>query len=672
VALVLALAVAPPALTAGAANAQPVITIQTDSLAGPPLMGLGVEWDPYDSLLPTDSQWTRTFQRLDFMRPGFIRIVEPAGDYFKGYDSQHNPLYRWNAVHVVEVRKMLDYAKSRGISVILGDWSNPVIGGDARIPAEFLRQLHDTYGYTNLRYYTLVNEPNYLSNCDFGCWTGVMQSLSAEFDQLGLSGWLKLVGPDNANSWDDTAVAQANDIKSGLDTDNPIGGDSWVTSTLRAIPGLIRAYDSHRYATIWGIEHGVYQDQMRARREQISNLDSASKPYFEGEVGLTARQVTPFAASDFRTALARGDWQILAALVDPSATGAASSFVDSQPHIREFNYGVWMGDMMVQAIAAGLAGASAWDLDDAMHVGGQYGSQNLKQWGFWNSFGGTYGYPASDLRLRPWFYTWSVLARSFPSGSQALTTPGTGISGLRVAAARIPAADGFDLSVAIVNDADASRSLTVSVPSASGPVTLNRYDYFAGDRPVDGSGFALPAQVLSNVRLSGGVTIKLPSRGLVVLSSLGTGTSPLTGGRQTLVDGLDSWRNVSFHSSGMKLEHRQPALFNGDGSRAAATGKAAKYLIYREIGITDFELKTYYHKRLGIRVYGSRDGSSWTPIGLAATNPAPAIGGGWFLVDLLPGTALPVGTTQLKVTLTNTSTQLSQVNLSLGLPIGTA
>ena len=55
--------------------------------------------------------------------------------------------------------------------------------------------------------------------------------------------------------------------------------------------------------------------------------------------------------------------------------------------------------MMIQAIGAGLAGASAWDLDDAMHVGGQYGADNLKRWGFWNSLGGQDGYPASDLAL---------------------------------------------------------------------------------------------------------------------------------------------------------------------------------------------------------------------------------------------------------------------------------
>ena len=246
------------------------------------------------------------------------------------------------------------------------------------------------------------------------------KAVAAELTRLGYQGWLSLVGPDNANSWDDTQTAQSLDRTVGLDQDNPLGGDAWVTGTLGSIPSLIGAYDSHRYATIWGVENGVYGDQVRARREQISNLDSPAKPYFAGEVGLTARQATPFTARDSRNARTS---RSLLALMDPSSQAQLSSFVDSQPHIAEFNYGVWMGDMMIQAIGAGLAGASAWDLDDAMHVGGQYGADNLKRWGFWNSLGGQDGYPASDLALRPWYYAWSVLSRAFPAGGQTLVVP---------------------------------------------------------------------------------------------------------------------------------------------------------------------------------------------------------------------------------------------------------
>ena len=352
-------------------------------------------------------------------------------------------------------------------------------------------------------------------------------------------------------------------------------------------------------------------------------------------------------------------------------TPRAGAFVDSQPHIRQFAYGVWMGDMMIQGIDAGMAGASAWDLDDAMHVGGRYGSQNLKQWGFWNSLGGQDGYPASDLALRPWYYPWSVLARSFPAGSQPLVIPDSGVPGLRVAAAKIPNTGSYDLSFAVVNDSQTPRSIKLSVPSVAGPLTLARYDYFAGDRPADAAGFPVPAKVLQNVQLSAGVTIHLPSRGIVVLSSIGFGTPiRLNDGTRTLLDDLGNWHKVYLHSRRLRLDHGEPADFNQDRSRATPSRNGIGYLIYRASEIASFELKAYYRTRLEIGAYGSEDGKTWAPISLSSTHPAPALGGGgWYLAEILPRRALPAGTNWLKLKLTNDRTdrtELSQAAIRAG------
>jgi hypothetical protein len=244
---------------------------------------------------------------------------------------------------VQELLSILSIAQKLGITVVLGDWRNPLTGGDARVPIEFIGQLRNTYGFTNIRYYNVTNEPNGSSSCGWTCWTDTMKAVAAEITQLGYQSWLSLVGPDNANSWDDTRAAQTLDRTVGLDQDNPLGGDSWVTGTLDSIPSLIGAYDSHRYATIWGVENGVYGDQIRARREEISNLDSPDKPYFAGEVGLVARQANPFTARALR--YARRPRSLLA-LMDPSIGAQIASFIDSQPRIAQFDYGVWMADMM--------------------------------------------------------------------------------------------------------------------------------------------------------------------------------------------------------------------------------------------------------------------------------------------------------------------------------------
>ena len=117
-----------------------------------------------------------------------------------------------------------------------------------------------------------------------------------------------------------------------------------------------------------------------------------------------------------------------------------------------------MGDLMVQGIAAGLSGASAWDLDDAMHVGGAVRQpQNLKQWGFWNSLGGQDGYPASDRQLRPWYYPWSV---SRAASRRAAGRFWSRALGPRAARRRgeDPDAGKYDLSFAVVNDSDSWRA----------------------------------------------------------------------------------------------------------------------------------------------------------------------------------------------------------------------
>jgi hypothetical protein len=655
-----AAAASAPAPAPASAGATPSVTVFTDQVQSSPFWGLGVEFDPYDTLAPSQLNWPLITQRLDFMSPGFLRVVEPASKYFGGYDASGNPTYRWTAPSVQELLSILSYAQARGIPVLLGDWADPLIGGDARIPADFLSALRNTYGFSVVRYYNVVNEPNDAgASCAFSCWAQIMRSVAAELAQVGLAGSVSLVGPDNANSWDDTPAAQALDISSGLDSDNPVGGDSWVTASLQSIPSLIGAYDSHRYATISGIQTGVYGDQVRARRLEISNLDTAAKPFFAGEVGVVARQTDPFTADEAPRAITRP----LAALLGPSAVSSQATFVDSQPHIAEFDYGVWMADMMVQAINAGLSGASAWDLDDAMHTGGGYGAANLKRWGFWNSLAGQDGYPAGDLQPRPWFYAWSVLSRAFPAGSQPLVLPSSQATGVRVAADRIPDGGGADLSVAIVNDSATPQTVTLTIPSVTGRMTLARYDDFATDAPVDANDLPVPAQIL-RTEPAQGISVTLPSSGLIVLTSRGyTPPTALDQGTTARLDDLRGWQETYSHVARLKLDTSTPARFNYATSRATPSGKRPEMLVYRALQMTSFDLDAYYAKSLGLQAFGSTDGVTWSPIALASTQPAPAVGGHELLAQLLPARPLPAGTNRLKIELA-AGTELAQVQIA--------
>ncbi len=479
-----------------------------------------------------------------------------------------------------------------------------------------------------------------MATCDFGCWTGIVRALSAEFARQGIDSWLKLVGPDNENSWDDTPSAQALDRTSGLDTDNPLGGDSWVTATLQAIPHLIGAYDSHRYATIWGIENGVYEDQMRARREQISNLVSPAMRYFGGEVGMVAESISPFSALD--------------------VPRAAQSWLRS----------------LIRARA------------DCRRICGQPASlpgiRLRLRWGTWRSRESTPGWRERARGIST--------TRCITEATTAATTSSSGASGTRsVARMAIPRAT-YDYVLGTTRGRCSRAAFPPAVSRSSSPTLAcldcrrssqdpgrwrlppvarrrQRFGYSAVDHafravgrrpadssslqllrglsPSDASGLPVPAKVLQDVVLSAGVAIHLPSRGIVVLSSLGSGTSTrLNDATRTVLDDLGNWHKVAFRSGRWRLDHSVPAYFNDDRSRATPHANGAGYLVYRAGEISSFELKAYCFGRGGIGVYGSEDGKPWTPISLALTHPAPALGsGGWYLTVILPRQRCPLART---------------------------
>ena len=94
-------------------------------------LGLGIQWDPY-SYPPQPEAWKRTLQRLDFARPAFFRVMLGARDYCRGFDAhQRSALMSWSQGEPA-IRQRLgslldlpDYAQSRNIEVLLGEWSPP-------------------------------------------------------------------------------------------------------------------------------------------------------------------------------------------------------------------------------------------------------------------------------------------------------------------------------------------------------------------------------------------------------------------------------------------------------------------------------------------------------------------------------------------------------------------
>ena len=74
------------------------LTIKTSGLINDDYIGNGVQWDPYPQAYRywgtpiSEADWNTIYQRLDFMKPGFMRVVIGSYDKyaFSGPD-EYNP-----------------------------------------------------------------------------------------------------------------------------------------------------------------------------------------------------------------------------------------------------------------------------------------------------------------------------------------------------------------------------------------------------------------------------------------------------------------------------------------------------------------------------------------------------------------------------------------------------
>ena len=476
-------------LVAGLLNvqsAEPIaITVDTRQTVVESFMGLGVQWDPYE-YVPSPEAWRLTLQRLDFLQPAFVRVMTGARTYCLGFTAEGQPEYVWTQGAAAANERLgtllwiLDYAQARHIPVLLGEWSPPgrlgrnpgtTVGTPddphwAVLIADFVRWLRQERGYSVIRMYNMMNEPNgdWMwpgGRVDYDAWARGIRNLRRELDARGLKD-LPIVGPDNAWGWD------------------------WIDRVSQSMPACIGGWEMHWYASDKEVLAGRIEELLASKRAVVLTNDPAAraKAFFLGELGL----------------------------VDGKTNG------DQQPRVKTFAYGVFMADVVAQIARAGWQGAVAWDLDDALHSASGHAvpptDKTLKVWGFWNTQGRAMGHP-EDENLRPWFATWSLMTRLFPKGARIVATGQPGASGLRVLAS-VPATGG-QFTAMIVNNSDARRDVVLRAPGV-GPKVLHEFRYFDTDHPTNASGFPVSSGHARH-NLDQGVAVAMPGRGVVFLST---------------------------------------------------------------------------------------------------------------------------------------------------------
>lgn len=450
-------------------------------------LGLGVQWDPFE-YRPSEADRRMIEARMEFCRPGFLRVMWGAWSYFRGFDEEGEPRYAWREpdparrAGVESLCEILAWAQARGVDVILGEWGPPrgEIGGTdapvwARLVADSVAYLRDERGFACIRYYNLVNEPNgdWSGNHDYASWLRGVRNLHRELSARGLAESVRIVGPDTTGNTEWTEPFE------------------WLDWSARDAADVIGAWDLHWYAMDKEVYSGAIERTLAAKRAMLYDTDAgaATKPLFLGESGL----------------------------IDGRRN------IDQQPRVRDFEYGAMMADYVAQAARAGWMGATAWDLDDAMHPCREPvdppNDLTLKVWGFWNSQADRMGHP-EDKEMRPWFTTWSLFSRLFPRGSRIVEVDSGEAERFRAVAAVLSTPDGDRLSVMLVNNTDAARDVRLRVEGLAAEGAVTEHRFFEDDRPRNSEGYPLASGPPRVMDLASGCTVAMPARGVVFLTTL--------------------------------------------------------------------------------------------------------------------------------------------------------
>jgi hypothetical protein len=435
----------------------PRVSVEFLDPISPPIVGLGVQWDPFEFPL-TEAQWKETESRVDAMHLGIIRVCVTFNTYCRGLDDKGNPIYEWNEKarnpKFQYLDRILRFAQKRSISVILGQFYGPGYIGNQlfgtnhpfsiRTLTDYVKHFRDRYPV--VRYVNYVNEPNYVEK--FETWKGAMLNLRASLDQRGLSDVL-IVGPD----------AAGNTVQEG-----PL---KWLDRTAVELGSQIGGYEIHWYASDDEVLSGIIHKRLAELSSNLRLKDpSVAKPLFLGEIGIYS--------------------------------GAEHG--DQQPRTRTYEYGLYLAYYLMQSFQAGFQGAIGWELDDAMHLNGTHPREpvnfdTFNLWGMWNTQAAALGMPSDELP-RPWYQMWRLASWALPRGSSVYPLAGLpdGIRG-------VADVDGKEFSVVMVNITAHPITIRLDV----GRRTLWRVDY-------------TESQSFRPTPFSDG-TLTLPTRSVVFLSS---------------------------------------------------------------------------------------------------------------------------------------------------------
>ena len=263
--------------------------------------------------------------------------------------------------------------------------------------------------------------------------------------------------------------------------------EGWVANVAGDLDGIVGIYDVHAYPGRRQVLSGDFRKSLVSMK---SNVPSGSRIVL-GEAGYKY-QGDPADSLYWNEYIRRCEGH-------PYTKGS-----DCNMLVYDYFYALDMPFLAMEAMNGGFSGIAAWMLDDAMHTNGDSGRpEDLKIWGMWNILGKEVFGDASQEEIRPWYYTWSLICRYFPSGSSILKVVSDECCGFTAAAA---VKDG-KMSVALVNCNEEQLNVNLNLPRA-----LENAVMFSFNRPGKVSESVAPS--------NGCLKMSVPAESLILLTEM--------------------------------------------------------------------------------------------------------------------------------------------------------
>ncbi len=417
-------------------------------------LGFGAEWDSYSY---DDNKVNSNDFALIEKRMEWMKIPLVRVMMIANWCYLGNGKYNWNTTDMKELYRHLDLCQKLGITVFLTEWG--CNDNWLKIP--------DVKKVSDKKYAEIISTYlDYLINIKkYTCIKAFILGNEPNLSGYGWDAWK--TGVENLTSELKKRGLDKKIVLTGSDQSN---GDDWHEKAVDQLQDYFGVYDNHKYANDEMVRPGKLFDYFKGLKDYALKHDpkSKNKPFIVGEAGLNNFAKHPY----------------------------------GNEKIDTMYYGIFMADYAVQAVNAGSAAVFTWMLDDNSH-------QNF-YWGLWKD-------KKNGMKLRPYFYVWSLLTRYFPSKSTVYNL-GKVSDDVRVLAVSIPKGKGEkDWSMCFVNRGDQPVKIELQIPGEN-VRKFKKYIYSEKTVKVDKNGFPVPNDE-SELNLSKGTEIICEGKSVNILTT---------------------------------------------------------------------------------------------------------------------------------------------------------